>query len=305
MRIALATAIAAWEQDDDLPPLLAAFERAGIAAQALAWDDPTVSWSRFDAVLLRSTWDYAVRRDEFLDWCARVDRCTRLFNPLSTVRWNSDKRYLAELAAKGVPIVPTGFIETASQLGLIAAQEGEFVLKPSVGAGSRHAARFSPGQQGEAEAHARRLLANGYCVLLQPYLSGVDQHGETALVHIAGRYTHAIRKGPLLPAGGSSSEALFASEDIQPRIATDAEHRVAEQVLAALPCPTLYARVDLLPGAQGPLLLELELVEPSLFFEGSEDAADTLVAALVEAIEAQAPAAADSAADSSADRGID
>jgi glutathione synthase/RimK-type ligase-like ATP-grasp enzyme len=284
MRIALATAIAAWEQDIDLPPLLAACDRAGIAAQALAWDDSSVSWSRFDAVLLRSTWDYTQRLPEFLAWCERVERGTRLFNPLPTLRWNTDKRYLADLAAKGVPIVPTVFIESERDLVRIAAQDGEFVLKPSVGAGSRHAARFAPSQHTEAEAHARRLLAAGYCVMLQPYLAAVDQHGETALIHVAGRYTHAIRKGPLLPAGGSASVALFASEDIQPRIATDAEHAVAEQTLAALPHPALYARVDLLPGPNGPLLLELELVEPSLFFEGSEDAADALVHALIEAL---------------------
>jgi O-ureido-D-serine cyclo-ligase len=284
MRIALATAIAAWEQDIDLPPLLAACERAGITAQALAWDDPSVSWSRFDAVLLRSTWDYTQRLPEFLAWCRRVEHSTRLFNPLTTIRWNTDKRYLADLAGKGVPIVPTVFIEAERDLVRIASQDSEFVLKPSVGAGSRHAARFAPSQHAEAEAHARRLLTDGYCVMLQPYLAGVDKLGETALIHVAGRYTHAIRKGPLLAPGGAVSDALFASEDIQPRIATDAEHAVAERVLAALSHPALYARVDLLPGAEGPLLLELELVEPSLFFEGSEDAADALVAALAEAI---------------------
>ncbi|MCK7594029.1 ATP-grasp domain-containing protein [Pseudomarimonas salicorniae] len=285
MRIALATAIAAWEQDADLPPLLEAFARAGIGAEALAWDDPTVSWSRFDAVLLRSTWDYAVRRDAFLDWCGRVEKATRLVNPLETVRWNSDKRYLADLAARGVAIVPTVFIESDRDLPRIAEQSGEFVLKPSVGAGSRHAARFDPTQAAEADRHARRLLAEGYCVLLQPYLEAVDEHGESALVHIGGRYTHAIRKGPLLPRGGTASDLLFAAEDIRPRIATDAEHSAAERVLAALPHPALYARVDLLPGKTGPLLLELELVEPSLFFEGSEDAADALVDALVESLQ--------------------
>lgn len=284
MRIALACAIAAWGKDADLPPLLAAFERAGVAAEALAWDDRTVSWSRFDAVLIRSTWDYVIRRDAFLDWCLKVDACSKLFNAPATVRWNSDKRYLGELAAKGVPTVPTEFIERASQLARIAEQRGEFVLKPSVGAGARHAARFDPSRRSEAEAHAARLLQDGHCVLLQPYVKGVDQRGETALVHVAGRYTHAIRKGPLLAPDGAPSEALFASEDIQPRIATEAEHRVAEQALAALPHPALYARVDLLPGPDGPLLLELELVEPSLFFEGCEDAADTLVEALLDAV---------------------
>jgi glutathione synthase/RimK-type ligase-like ATP-grasp enzyme len=282
MRVALATAIAAWDEDIDLPPLLAACERAGLSAQALAWDDPTVSWSRFDAVLLRSTWDYTQRLPEFLGWCERVESCTRLFNSAATVRWNTDKRYLAELAGLGVPIVPTTFIEAESDLVGIAAQKGEFVLKPSVGAGSRHAARFAPAQRAGAEAHARALLAQGFCVMLQPYLDGVDQHGETALIHIAGRYTHAIRKGPLLSPGGQASDALFAAEDIQPRIATDAEHAVAEQVIAGLPDTPLYARVDLLPTAQGPRLLELELVEPSLFFATSHDAADRLVSALLE-----------------------
>ncbi|GIX35909.1 MAG: hypothetical protein KatS3mg126_1688 [Lysobacteraceae bacterium] len=286
MRIALATAIAAWGRDADLEPLLAACARAGLAAEALAWDDPSVSWSRFDAVLLRSTWDYARRRPEFLAWCEQVARRTRLFNPPATVRWNTDKHYLADLAARGVPIVPTAFIENERDLARISTFDGEFVLKPSVGAGARGAARFAAHQQAEAEAHARRLLEDGYCVMLQPYLAGVDRQGETALIHIHGRYSHAIRKGPLLAPGGTASEALFAPEDIQPRIASEAEHAVAERVLAALPHPALYARVDLLPGPQGPLLLELELVEPSLFFACCEDAADALVAALQAALRA-------------------
>jgi glutathione synthase/RimK-type ligase-like ATP-grasp enzyme len=285
MRIALATAIAAWGHDIDMPPLLAACARAGAVAEVLAWDDPTVSWSRFDAVLLRSTWDYTQRLPDFLAWCEAVAARTRLFNPPAVVRWNTDKRYLADLAARGVPVVPSTFIDTAEALAAaLAAQRREFVLKPCVGAGARDAARFLPAQAEAADAHGRRLLAQGQRVLLQPYLGKVDGYGETALIHVAGRYTHAIRKGPLLPPGGASSEALFAAEDIQPRIASEAEHAVARQALAALPSLPLYARVDLLPGPEGPLLLELELVEPSLFFEGCDDAADRLLAALAEAL---------------------
>lgn len=286
MRIALATAIAAWGHDIDMPPLLEAFARAGVAAEVLAWDDPTVAWSRFDAVLLRSTWDYTQRLPEFLAWCERVEAQTRLLNPLATVRWNTHKRYLAELAARGVPVVPSTIIETADTLATaLAAQKHEFVLKPCVGAGSRDAARFLPAQTEAATTHAQRLLAQGQQVLLQPYLGKVDGYGETALIHIAGRYTHAIRKGPLLPPGGASSDALFAAEDIQPRIASEPEHAVAAKVMAALPAVPLYARVDLLPGPSGPLLLELEMVEPSLFFDGCDDAADRLVAALVELLD--------------------
>lgn len=277
MRLALATAIAAWEHDIDMPPLLAACRRQAVHAEVLAWDDPSVSWSRFDAVLLRSTWDYTQRLREFLDWCTRVDEVSTLINPLDTLRWNADKHYLLDLAARGVPIVPSRIFEPGQEWDATHAFNRACVVKPCVGAGSRDAARFAADQAEGAEAHARKLLAQGRSVLVQPYLAGVDRHGETALIHIQGRYSHAIRKGPLLRLGDEASQELFAEEDIQPRIATDAEHEVAQQALEALPEAPLYARVDLLPSAEGPRVLELELVEPSLFFEHSEDAADRLI----------------------------
>lgn len=282
MRLALATAIAAWEHDIDMPPLLAACRRQSVHAEVLAWDDPTISWGRFDAVLLRSTWDYTQRLQEFLAWCARVDEVSTLINPLDTLRWNADKHYLLDLAARGVPIVPSRIFNPGEDFDPTHAFSRACVVKPCVGAGARDAARFAADQAEAAEAHARGLLAQGSAVLVQPYLSGVDRHGETALIHIQGRYSHAIRKGPLLRLDNQASQALFADEDIQPRIATDAEHEVAQQVLEALPEVPLYARVDLLPSAEGPRLLELEMVEPSLFFEHSEDAADRLVAGIAE-----------------------
>src|SRR3546814_14117355 len=88
LRIALATAVAAFTLDEDMDPLLAACAQAGVTAQRVAWDDPTVSWQRFDAVLLRSTWDYTDRLEEFLAWCERVSTQTQLINPLDVVRWN-------------------------------------------------------------------------------------------------------------------------------------------------------------------------------------------------------------------------
>lgn len=286
IRIALATALAALDLDDDLPPLREALDRAGIAHEILAWDDVTVSWGRFDAVLLRSTWDYTQRHAAFLDWCGKVGRVSRLFNPIEVVRWNTDKRYLLELAGHGIPIVPTAVLQPGDDLARAGWPDAEFVVKPCIGAGARDAARFAADAHDAAAVHARRMLDRGESVLVQPYLDGVDGYGETALIHIAGKYTHAIRKGALLPARADASQALFAEESIQPRIATDAEHAVAEQVLAALPDVPLYARVDLLPSATGPKLLELELVEPSLFFAASEDAADRLVAALIDRLHA-------------------
>lgn len=281
MRIAIASAIAAWGLDDDLPPLLDACSRAGLHAEVLAWDDPTVSWRRFDAVLLRSTWDYCERLPAFLDWCIDVAEQTRLFNPLEIVRWNCDKHYLAKLAEAGVPTVPSEFLEPGDDPAGFA-EHGEFVVKPAVGAGSRDAQRYLHDERGRAIEHARRLLDAGRSVLVQPYLAGVDERGETAVIFIDGHDSHAIRKGPLLARGGAATNHLFAPEAIRPRVASEIELETARRVVEALPfARPLYARVDLLPSADGPRLLELELIEPSLFFHAGKDAADRLVAALV------------------------
>lgn len=288
MSIALATAISACGSDDDLAPLQQACTTEGLRADIVAWDDPTVSWARFDAVLLRSTWDYTRRLAEFLAWCERVSRVTRLLNPLEVVRWNTDKHYLGELARRGVPVIESHYLEPgedATQLPDLA----EFVLKPCVGAGSRGARRFLRRERPAAIEHARQLQAEGHSVLLQPYLAQVDEVGETALVFFDGRFSHAIRKGPLLRRGEAAVRALFAPEHISARVPSAQEREVAKQVLAALPFERLaYARVDLLPAPEGPQLLELELTEPSLFFATAPGAAERFAATLAARLESAA-----------------
>jgi glutathione synthase/RimK-type ligase-like ATP-grasp enzyme len=273
MKLALATAIAAYGLDEDLTPLREACEAAGIDVSVVAWDDPTVSWGRFDAVLLRSTWDYIDRLPEFLAWCDRTAKVTKLWNGPDVVRWNTDKRYLGELAAKGVPVIESHFIapgEDAAGFPDLA----EYVVKPTVGAGSRDAQRYLREDRAAAEAHVRRLLDAGRHVMVQPYLRAVDEQGETALLFFGDRFSHAIRKAPLLKRGEGPTRALFKEEHIQARTPSDAEHAVARQVLAALPFgPLVYARVDLLPSDTGPQLLELELTEPSVFLPYGEGAA--------------------------------
>jgi glutathione synthase/RimK-type ligase-like ATP-grasp enzyme len=271
--LALATAIAAAGTDEDLHPLQAACEAEGLQADIVAWDDPTVSWARFDAVLLRSTWDYTLRLAEFLAWCERVSALTALLNPVEVVRWNTDKHYLGELAAKGVPAIASHYIEPGGDPQAFPDFE-EFVVKPCVGAGSRGARRFVRAERAAAVAHTAMLLAAGQSVLVQPYLRQVDEAGETALIFFDGQFSHAIRKGPLLRRGEDATRALFAPEHIGARTPLDTERRVAKAVLAALPFPRLaYARVDLLPSPEGPQLLELELTEPSLFFATAPGAA--------------------------------
>jgi glutathione synthase/RimK-type ligase-like ATP-grasp enzyme len=287
--LALATAIPALALDDDLPPLRAACARAGIDATVLAWDDPTVSWARFDAVLLRSTWDYTTRLPAFLAWCERVAARTRLVNPLPVVRWNTDKRYLGELANAGAPVIESHFLAPGDDPERLPALD-EFVVKPTVGAGSRGARRFAAAERAQAIDHARSLLDAGQHVLVQPYLAQVDDAGETALLFFGGEFSHAIRKGPLLQRGGDATRALFAAEHIGARTPSKAERAAAGRVLSALPFPMpLYVRVDLLPSTQGPQLLELELTEPSLFLAHGDGAADRLVAALLAHLRADPP----------------
>jgi hypothetical protein len=142
------------------------------------------------------------------------------------------------------------------------------VVKPAVGAGSRDARRHAREHTGEILAHLRPLLAAGRSMMLQPYLDRVDRDGETALMFIEGRFTHAIRKGALLPAGAPSTAGLFAPETITARIPAADEMTVAERAVGQVPFPQLlYARVDLIRDTAGePRVLELELVEPSLYF---------------------------------------
>lgn len=278
--IALVTAIAATGLDDDLAPLQQACEAAGLRTTVVAWDDPTVSWARFDAALLRSTWDYTQRLPAFLDWCARIASITRLLNPLDVVRWNTDKHYLRDLATRGVPVIESHILEPCDDPADCPALD-ECVVKPCIGAGSRDTQRYQAHEREAALAHIRRLLDAGRSVLVQPYLDQVDSAGETALLFFDGRFSHAIRKGPLLQRGGDATRALFAPEHITARVPSPAELRTAERVLAALPWPRLaYARVDLLPAPDGPKLLELELTEPSLFLDTAPGAAERFAAVL-------------------------
>jgi O-ureido-D-serine cyclo-ligase len=272
--VALVTCRAARALDEDLPPLQAAFAAAGASAEIVDWDDGEVDWARFDLALLRSAWDYTERLPQFLAWAERTAARTLLINPVPVVRWNSDKHYLLELARAELSVVPTRIAPAGSSARPVLEEflaqhaDAELVVKPAVGAGSRDARRHSRSDTGEILAHMQPLLAAGRSVMLQPYLESVDRDGETALMFIDGRFSHAIRKGPLLPAGAAATAALFAAEDIRPRVPGADELAVAAGVMAQLPFdPLLYGRVDLIRDEAGrPCVLELELTEPSLYF---------------------------------------
>ena len=287
--VALATCREFPSLDADDRLVLPELERLGLTPVPAVWTDVDVDWASFAAVVLRETWDYSERRDEFLAWTRRVADVTLLLNPAAVVEWNTDKRYLRDLADAGVPVVPTLFVAPSDDPDGWRPPEGydDFVVKPAVSAGSRDTVRYSAsGPMDAPRSQVRRLLEAGRTVMVQPYLDAVDAAGETAVLFIGGEYSHAIRKGPLLVRGveGARVEGLFVEEQIDPREPSADELAVARDVVARIPGgadAVLYARVDLIPDPMGrPQLLELELTEPSLFLAHSAGAPTRLASAI-------------------------
>lgn len=287
--IGLVTAAVARELDSDLPLLGAALERAGTQFHFVDWHDESVDWSQYSLLVLRSTWDYHLRRIEFLLWLERVSKLTTVCNSLEVVHWNSDKKYLGELSTAGIAVVPTQFVESASEI-LLTKPVMDVVVKPSISAGSHDTFRYRDvaAEMSTVSAHIARIMKSGATAMVQEYQHGIDGAGETGLVYLNGVYSHAFRKGAILQHRPDMSNGLYAAEDVGEREATDAEQATALQVLGfveqkfgAMP---LYARVDLIPQTNGkPQLMELELVEPSFFLWASTGSADRAAQAIIAA----------------------
>ncbi|MFF6810825.1 RimK family alpha-L-glutamate ligase [Streptomyces sp. NPDC012403] len=267
-RIALVTCRPGPEvaEDRDLPGLVRALEEAGAEASAEVWDDDGVDWSGFDLAVIRSTWDYSWRAAEFTAWAERCGTLTRLANPADVVRWNTDKRYLGELAGAGVPVVDTRYLAPGDALDL--PDDHEYVVKPTSGAGARFAARYTPDEHDTAVRHLRRMHAEGFTAMVQPYVRGIDTAGERALQYFGGSLLHASRKGPVLAPGTPYDQRKVAHPGLTDWTPTLEEAAIARKALASVPGrpELLYARVDLVDGEDGrPRVMELELVEPNLF----------------------------------------
>ncbi|HEX6756576.1 MAG TPA: hypothetical protein VF109_11620 [Mycobacteriales bacterium] len=286
-RVALATCRDLPAGDEDSAVLLAACASVGLDAEWRVWDDTAVDWSSYDLVVIRSTWDYVPRRDDFAAWATSVPR---LANPAEVVDWNTDKVYLRGLGAAGVPVVPTRWLEPGAGVpDDLFEGTAEIVVKPTISAGGRDTGRYGTVDAARAAGHADQLLAAGRRVMVQPYLSGIDEVGETAVMHVGGAYSHTVGKGALLrPGDAGAVEGLWRPEEISPREPTDLERELAALALAAVPGGAdrlLYGRVDLLPGMDGePVVIEVEVTEPSLFLTTVPAAADRLAAAIRAAI---------------------
>ncbi len=285
-RVALVTGTMFPELYDDDHLLRDALRARGVTVEAVRWDDPDADWAGYDLAVVRSPWDYPQRHAEFVAWAHRVPR---LANPADVIEWNTDKHYLRELAAAGVPVTPTEFVEPGATWTPPAA--GEWVVKPTVSGSAQNTGRYAlPEQAALAAAHVDRLTAAGRTAMIQPYLAAVDTAGETSVLCTPDAdgeltYSHGIRKGALLTGPDTGRAPEDYVEDIAPRVPSPAELAVAAQVLDAVPGGAkrlLYARVDLIPGPDGdPILVELELTEPSLFFRQADGSADRFADAIL------------------------
>jgi len=269
--------------DDDDQLLVAPLADLGFTVVPGVWDDPSIEWDRFSLNVVRSTWDYTDRRADFVNWARSVPR---LLNPADVVEWNTDKRYLTELGRAGIPVVETKFVSDLSAFDL--PDSGEWVVKPAVGAGSLGADRYdmtAAGSRERANSHAARLIDAGHTVMIQPFVESIVDAGETSVMLMNGEFSHAIGKGLML--GGhtlAEVEGLYREERINARAPSDGEMRLARGTMAALPFDSgdlLYARVDMVPGPDGePLLMELELTEPSMFMVTAPGSLERFAAAI-------------------------
>ncbi len=264
-------------QPDDLLAA-AVLAKRGHSTTAEVWDDPNVDWGSYDAVVIRSTWDYYQRPSEFLGWLDRCSRATALWNPAPMARWNSHKSYLLELARAGVPVIPTEQGQVGESLDELCRRGGwEAVVVKRMVAAAAYSAHFVPPEERAAfePLYSSELAAAE--IMVQPFIQGVLDPGERSLVYLDGQFNHAFSKGAALPVDRRDVHGYRGVD------ATPAERALGDLVLTRVDPTPLYARVDLVKGPDGaPLLMELELLEPHLFFAGSVPArarfADALLA---------------------------
>ena len=273
-----------------------ALAERGIDARPVVWDDPSVDWDEAGLCILRSPHDYAERRDEFISWTKSVPR---LLNPAPIVEWNTDKHYLEDLAKRGVPVIPTMWLEpeanlTKRTLHTRFPASAEFVIKPAVGGGAQDTGRYTANKAATrslAILHADRLLKAGKSVMIQRYQASVDTLGETSLVFVNGMFEYAVKKEAMLH-GPSEGPQETHSSHIASATASEAEFKVAQAVYDAVHAviedltgedeQLIYSRIDLVHDDDGnPTVMEVALTDPSLHFSHHEGALDTFADAIV------------------------
>lgn len=288
MRIAIATCAELPDADAEGALLLAALRERGADATTAVWtEEPPDGWDAFDAVVVRATWDYTAAPDRFLRWTREIG--ARLHNAPEVIAWNLDKRYLFDLERAGIPVVAGDTVAPGADPDL---PDGRFVVKPTVSAGARDTAVYDSARHAAAREHVDRIHADGRTALVQPYLERVQTDAETAVVFVDGELSHSMRKEPLLALDQPEPDGLYRPETMSRR---DADGDIVELARRCVDQATgrfgrlLYARVDVLRDDGGhPAVLELELIEPSLFLDYAPGSADALAGAILQRVDESA-----------------
>ena len=265
------------DPDLDIPFAIKAAEQIKIDLVFANWNDKSIAWESFDAAVIRSAWDYVPVRDEFLEFAKNVETKTKLFNSYEVMKWNTNKTYLSILENKGVPIIPTKFAnnldEALPAIKWAFEKASAVAIKPTVGAGARLAGKALTEE--EAIEYVKRILEAKRTVIIQPYISSVDDEGEKAIIVINGEISHAAKKVPALTKGGHGDAAgqLEITSEMKDIVKTISS-AVSEWN------DLLFARVDVVRMGEKLVLMELELTEPWLFMQFRPEAGVDLFKAL-------------------------
>jgi hypothetical protein len=288
MDVALVTCLE-WPE---LSPSDAALQKAliarGIDARPLAWNEPTADWSQPRMSIIRATWDYFNQRDVFLDWARRISQLHALWNPLPLLQWNTHKSYLRDLGERGVPIISTAWFNKGSSVNFeeLLQERGwtDVVIKPAVSAEAYGTILIKEGMALEGQLYIDHMLTL-HDMLIQPFMPAVLSSGERSVIVVDGQVTHALQRPPIhaVRPDGQEEADLPQKELVTP---LEDELQLVRKVMDALDWPTLYARVDLIRDMEGrPCLMELELVEPSLWMHWKSEAAELLADAVVKQLQ--------------------
>ena len=252
------------DPDLDIPFATEAAAQLDIDLVFANWNDKSIAWESFDAAVIRSTWDYVPVRDEFLQFAKTVETKTKLFNSCDVMRWNTDKKYLSVLEGKGVPIIPTKFASSIDEalpaISWAFETADSIAIKPTVGAGARLAGKATT--KDEAIEFVKKIIEANRAVIIQPYISSVDDEGEKAIIVIDGEISHVAKKVPALTIGGHGDAAgqLEITNEVREIVKT-ISNSVSEWN------DLLFARVDVVRMDEKLVLMELELTEPWLFMQ--------------------------------------